>query len=126
MYQENWSGATVGEELVCQRETGNIRDAFAVSVMRASEVVGHIPRKISCICSVFLRRGGSLCCIVTGSRRYSRVPQGGLEIPCWLLLEGLEKEILKVKKLVSSALMKTEPVESEAESGDKIRGNTFS
>ena len=31
VYQENWS-ATVGEELVCQRETGYIRDAFAVSV----------------------------------------------------------------------------------------------
>ena len=42
VYQENWS-ATVGEELVCQRETGNICDAFAVSVIRASEVVGHIP-----------------------------------------------------------------------------------
>ena len=34
VYQENWS-ATVGEELVCQRETGKIRDAFAVSVIRA-------------------------------------------------------------------------------------------
>ena len=89
MYQENWS-ATVGEELVCQRETGNIRDAFAVSVIRASEVVGHIPRKISCICSVFLRRGGSIPihCIVAGSRRYSRdLPQGGLEIPCRLLFQ---------------------------------------
>ena len=71
VYQENWS-ATVAKELVCQRETGNIRDAFAVSVIRASEVVGHIPRKLSCIYSFFLRRGGSIRCIVTGSRRYSR------------------------------------------------------
>ena len=42
VYQENWS-ATVGEELVCQRVTGKICDTFAVSVIRASEVVGHIP-----------------------------------------------------------------------------------
>ena len=42
VYHENWS-ATVGEELLCQRETGKIHDAFAVSVIRASEVVGHIP-----------------------------------------------------------------------------------
>ena len=42
VYQENWS-ATVGEELVCQRELVTFVMLFAVSVIRASEVVGHIP-----------------------------------------------------------------------------------
>lgn len=45
VYQENWN-ATVGEELVCRRETGNVLDAFAVAVIKSSEPVGHVPRKI--------------------------------------------------------------------------------
>ena len=49
------------------------------------KIVGHVPRKFSAICSIFIRRGGSIVCIVSGSRRYSsNLPQGGLEIPCIL------------------------------------------
>ena len=33
--------------------------------------VGHVPRRISSICSSFLRRGGMITCRVTGARRYS-------------------------------------------------------
>ena len=51
--------------------------------MKNSTAVGHVPRKISSVCSLFLRKNGTLVCKVTGSRRYSRdMPQGGLEIPC--------------------------------------------
>ena len=43
-YKNTW--ATVhGEELPCERETGNRVDAFAVAVMKEGTVVGHVPRK---------------------------------------------------------------------------------
>ena len=46
-------------------------------------VVGHDPRKISAVCRLFLLRGGSINCKVTGSRKFSSdLPQGGLEPPC--------------------------------------------
>ena len=39
--------------------------------------------------SLFLRRGGSIRCKVTGSRHYSSdLPQGGLKIPCSLLFKA--------------------------------------
>ena len=46
-------------------------------------VVDHVPKRISLICSSFLRRGGSITCKVMGPRRFSAdLLQGGLEIPC--------------------------------------------
>ena len=37
--------------LSCYRETGNAFNAFAICVKKDTEVVGHIRRKISSICS---------------------------------------------------------------------------
>ena len=49
------------------------------------KTVGHVPRKICAICSIFIRRGGSTLCLVNGSRRYLfDLPPGGLEIFCIL------------------------------------------
>ena len=42
----------------CQRETTNIADSFAVTVVKDRTVVGHPPRKISNVCSIYLRKGG--------------------------------------------------------------------
>ena len=43
---------------------------------------GHIPRKISSICSLFLRQGGSITCHVTGGRCYlGDLVQGRFEVP---------------------------------------------
>ncbi len=48
-------------------------------------IVGHMPRAISSVCYVFLRKNGELMCEVTGTRNKSAdLPQGGLEIPCRL------------------------------------------
>ena len=47
---------SIGEELV---EECNAHDPFAVAVVRAGVIVGHIPRRISAICTVFLRRSGT-------------------------------------------------------------------
>ena len=103
-YQGIWD-ADLGEQLPCQREPMNTKDPFAVAVVKSQVTVGHIPRKISSICSMFLRHGGTINCRVTASRRYSRdLPQGGLEIPCVLTFRGGAKDIAKVSKLVSCAL----------------------
>ena len=73
---------------------------YAVAVLKDGTVVGHIPRKISQICLLFLARGGAIVCTPTGGRRYSSdLPQGGLEIPCKLKFTGKSKEVQKVKTL---------------------------
>ena len=64
--------------------------------------VGHLPRKISCVCSLFIRGGGAITCQVSGRRRHSAdLPQGGLEIPWLLTFKGNKKE---VEKLTSRSL----------------------
>jgi len=45
--------------------------------------VGHIPKTISTVSSIFIRCGGAIRCKVNGHRRYSAdLEKGGLEIPC--------------------------------------------
>ena len=43
------------------REPGNVRDPYAVAITKpeSSTMVGHVPRKMSAMCSLFLRKGGS-------------------------------------------------------------------
>ena len=71
VYQEVWTPIT-GEYLVCARELKNSQDRYAVAVLKHDEIVGHLPRTISTISSLFIRRGGSIQCEVTDHRRYSR------------------------------------------------------
>ena len=37
-------------------------------------IVGHVPRTISALCGLFLKKGGTISCVVTSPRqpRYSR------------------------------------------------------
>ena len=79
--KEIWEAAT-GEILICD----DGRDRYAVAVKKSGTIIGHLPRKLSRVCLLFLRRGGTIICTVTGGRRYSAdQPQGGLEVPCSLL-----------------------------------------
>lgn len=103
VYKEIWY-ATVGEELSCVREVENYRNPFAVAVVKQGVVVGHVPRKISLVYLMLLRRGGTIDCRVTWGRCYSEdLLQGGLEIPCTLTLIGSHSGIDKVKKLLKRA-----------------------
>ena len=105
IYKDVWA-ASLGEELPCQRESGNHADAYAVAVLKDGTIVGHLPRKIK-ILSVrwYLHRSGTILCRVFGSRRYSwNLIQGGLEIPCILTFEGDAKLTSKSKKLIECAL----------------------
>ena len=94
VYKSIWN-PTTGEYLTCRLEFGNIHDPYAVAVVRStsSSTVGHIPRRISAVCHIFLRRNGNISCQVTGERRYSvDLPQGGMEVPC-KLTTGTSKDI---------------------------------
>ena len=80
MYKEVWEAA-IGEALKCHRKPTNAADRYAVAVTKAAAIIGHLPRKLSKVCSLFLRRGGSIRSTVTGRRRYSSdLLQGGLEL----------------------------------------------
>ena len=44
-------GSLVLEILSCSREGSNKDDPFAVAVQKSNATVGHVPRRISCVCS---------------------------------------------------------------------------
>ena len=87
--------------------TGNDADPYSVAMVNSSmTVVGHVPRKILSICSVFLLRGGLIKCEIDGHRRYSSdLPQGGLELPCLLTFVGSPVKIEKVRALLKDKFL---------------------
>ena len=98
VYQDIWS-ASVGEVLPCEREPANSTGRYAVAVTKDGVIIGHLPRKVSRVCSLFLRRGGTIHCRVTGGRRYSHdLPQGGLEIPCRIVFGAKQDQLKKLKR----------------------------
>ena len=109
IYKAIWN-PVIGEELNTEREIGNPHDPLAVAVTKLlhgeGRTVRHLPRRLSLLCSVFLRRGGSIKCIVNGNHKYCEdLPQGGLEVPCQLLF-SIENESIckKTKQLIRSSL----------------------
>ena len=72
VYKDVWT-ADIGELLVCERDQNNVEDRYAVSVKKDGNVVGHLPKKISRVCSIFLRRGGNIQCTVVARRRFIRL-----------------------------------------------------
>ena len=55
VYQEVWE-VCISEVLLCVREVGNRHDPYAIAVKKDELIVGHLSRKISCICSIFIRQ----------------------------------------------------------------------
>ena len=102
VYQDVWVPA-IDEMLSCCREVGNLHDPFAVKVTKVGITVGHLPKKISSTCSLFILNGGSISCKVTDPhRRYSSdLVQGGLEIRCMIILQGPKELIDKARKLLA-------------------------
>ena len=46
IYKDIWS-STVGEHLICERETLNLTDRYAVAVLKDDVIIGHLPRVMS-------------------------------------------------------------------------------
>ena len=58
VYREIWK-SNPDNILTCRQEHGNIHDLYAVCMVHATGiVVGHVPRKISTVCSSGGSRGG--------------------------------------------------------------------
>ena len=102
---------------MCKQEMSNPRDSYAVVCLKEEQTVGHLPRKISCLCSLFLGRGGGITATVTGKRQRSiDLPQGGLEIPCCLTFSGPEESITKVRRIMAKLnLMEGDSICTEKE-----------
>ena len=104
IYQSIWPNPIVGEDVSCEQEAGNGHDPQAVAMMKLIDgnmyVVGHVPRMISSVCSIFIRRRGNIVCRITGSREYSSdLEQGGLQLPCELTFSIADsQEYKKTKK----------------------------
>ena len=102
-----------GEKLLCRRKVGNSHGALSVAVLKEiggeNTIIEHVPRRISAVCNVFIRRGGRILCIVDGGRRYSAdLPQGGLQVPCKLVFcTGKEELCKKTEKMICDALSGT-------------------
>ena len=46
VYREIWT-PVIGEVLTCKRQPSNMVDRYAVRVVKGTETVGHLPKKIS-------------------------------------------------------------------------------
>ena len=129
-YKTVWDDPVDGKELECKCEIGNSHDTHAVAVRKVidgeEKTVGHVPRRLSAICSLFIRRGGAINCRVNGHRRYSAdLPQGGLEIPCILtFVVNNHKEGKKAQQLLGDTL--SVEVCQVSESGSKQLQSTSS
>lgn len=105
VYQRIWN-PTIGEVANAVSEEGtNTHDRYAVAILEEETccTVGHIPRLISKECHYFLKMGGQILVKITGSRRRSSLPQGGLEIPCDMVFKHKEEiMIMKAATLLKS------------------------
>ena len=74
VYSDIWT-PFVRESLTCehlmQTLSGNPNDPYAVAIRKGSKVVGHMPRKSSAVCSLFLLLGALNRCVrIVLSSRY--------------------------------------------------------
>ena len=97
VYKDIWT-AMIGEDLLCERKPFNDVDRYAIAVLKDDTIVGHIPKNISRICSLFIARGGGIACTPIGGRDSADLSQGGLglETPCKLVFAGKQREVEKL------------------------------
>ena len=101
VYGSSWK-PKIGDFLFTDREVSNEDDKFAVAVYEelgidGKKIVGHLPVEFSRIASYFIENGGEISCKVTGKRKHSKGPRGGMAIPCKLFWTSSNKR--HVKKL---------------------------
>ena len=94
-----------GEVLVCTRETNSPHDNYAISIIRNSYVVDHVPLGLSKTFSNFLFLPAStMLCIITGIR-LNRGAGLGLEIPVMYQARGHEKALQWLEKTITKILL---------------------
>ena len=87
---------TIRKILQSRRELDNSYDSFAIAIIENDIIVGHVPQNISVLCDFFLKKRGTISCIIAAPRQYSRdLEKGGLDVPCKLIFSGMVKEDFK-------------------------------
>lgn len=121
-YKTSWA-PVLNEVLPVKHESTNCHDRYAIAVMKrlpgtlVASVVGHLPREISRFTYFIIVHGAKVSCkVVNVHHRRSPLVQGGLEIPCEVIveMEMTNKNSLaidKYKQLVSDQYQ--EPVEGK-------------
>ena len=59
------------ENLCHGREPQNSHGRYAVAVQKDDRIIGHLPRKVSRVCLLFLRQGGVIRYTVSGRCKYA-------------------------------------------------------
>ena len=103
-YGSSWK-PKIGDLLLTDREVSNEDDKFAVAVyeelgldeLDGKKIVGHLPMEFSRIAAYFIENDGEISSKVTGKRKHSKGPRGGMAIPCKLCWTSSNKR--HVKKL---------------------------
>ena len=105
-----------GAVLVCTRETDNPHDNYAVSIIRNSYVVGHVPLGLSKTFSNFLSLPVStMLCIVTG-KILNRGAGLGLEILMMYQARGHEKALQWLEKTITKIVLHADDLGSKFKS----------
>ena len=114
-YMKIWNPVN-GAVLVCTRETDNPHDNYAVSIIRNSYVVGHVPLGLSKTFSNFLSLPVStMLCIVTG-KRLNRGAGLGLEILVMYQVRGHEKALQWLGKTITNIVLHADDLGSKFKS----------
>ena len=114
-YMKIWNPVD-GAVLVCTRETDNPHDNYAVSIIRNSYVVGHVPLGLSKTFSNFLSLPVStMLCIVTG-KRLNRGAGLGLEILVMYQARGHEKARQWLEKTITKIVLHADDLGSKFKS----------
>ena len=92
-YRTRWV-PVLNEVLEVKHESRNCHDRYAIAVMKhlpgtlVASVVGHLPREISrCTYFIIIHGAKVSCKVMDVHHRRSPLVQGGLEIPCQVILE---------------------------------------
>ena len=67
VFKNIWT-PTLGEQLPRKREICDNKDWYVAAALRDRTTVGHVSRKISAACTLFLQREGSNYCVLTKKR----------------------------------------------------------
>ena len=100
-YMDIWTPEE-GERLNLIREPDNIKDKYAVSVMKDGLVVGHVPYNLAPRISQFLKRDINKAFAEVKSKPINRGAGFGLEISCVYYLYGPKIYIDKMKEIVDA------------------------
>ena len=90
------------EKLILKRETDNIKDKYAVAVLKDDLVVVHVPYNLSRHFSLFLKREVNKGFAEVKGEKINRGAGYGLEIPCVHCLFGPKIYVDKMKEVVDS------------------------